>query len=46
MKNIYFLFLILLVAFSSCKTTKPVTEKKPESITKPAQATDAAPAPN
>jgi thiol-disulfide isomerase/thioredoxin len=45
MKNIYFLFLILFVAFTSCKTTKPVTEKRPENITKPAQATDAAPAP-
>lgn len=44
MKNIYFLFLILLVAFCSCKTTKPVTEKRQESITKPAQASDAAPA--
>lgn len=45
MKNIYFLFLILFVAFSSCKTTKPVTEKRPESTTMPAQTTEAAPAP-
>jgi thiol-disulfide isomerase/thioredoxin len=43
MKNIYFLFFILFVFFSGCKTTKPVAENRPEVITKPASVTDAAP---
>jgi thiol-disulfide isomerase/thioredoxin len=44
MKNIYFLYFILLVFFTGCKITKPVTENRPEIITKKAHAADSAPA--
>jgi thiol-disulfide isomerase/thioredoxin len=42
MKKIYLLFFFLLLIFSGCKTTKPVIKNSPESVTKPAVATDAA----
>ena len=43
MKSTYFLFLILIVCFSSCKSTKPVAGSKHDSVVKP--ATDAQPSP-
>lgn len=43
MKKIYFLFLILLVSFSGCKTIKPVAGKSPEAIRKPVIITDVIP---
>jgi thiol-disulfide isomerase/thioredoxin len=44
MKNICFSFFLLLIILSGCKTTKPVSENKPEAKTIPASVTDAAPA--
>jgi len=43
MKNIFFLLIILVVCFSSCKTTKPMAENKPAVITKEAAIKDVAP---
>jgi thiol-disulfide isomerase/thioredoxin len=43
MKKNYFLFFIFLVFLISCKSTKPVVEKRPEVITKPVPVTDVAP---
>jgi thiol-disulfide isomerase/thioredoxin len=45
MKNICFLFFILFVFFSGCKTAKPLAENKPELITKPGTVTEVAPPP-
>jgi len=42
MKKSCFLFFILLVMFSGCKTTKPLAENKPHAITEPATVTDSA----
>jgi thiol-disulfide isomerase/thioredoxin len=43
MKKKYILFFILFVLFSSCKTTRPVAEKSPETVTKPVPVVDVAP---
>ena len=43
MKNIFFPLLILLLFFSSCKSTKPIVHSKSDTITKSAVAADAAP---
>jgi len=43
MKKNYFLFFIFLVFLISCKSTKPVVEKRQQVITKPVPVTDVAP---
>ena len=43
MKNIYCLFIIIPVFLSSCKTTKPVSEKNPEIITNQVAITEVTP---
>jgi thiol-disulfide isomerase/thioredoxin len=43
MKKIYYLFFIIAVLFSGCKTTKPVSENKSETISKQPAVPDVAP---
>jgi len=43
MKNLYFPLFILLLLFSSCKSTKPIVHSKSDTNTKSAVAADAAP---
>jgi thiol-disulfide isomerase/thioredoxin len=43
MKNIYFLFIVIIVFLNGCKTTKPLVENSPETISKPVIAKDVAP---
>jgi thiol-disulfide isomerase/thioredoxin len=43
MKNIYFLLIVLVFCFNSCKTTKPLAENKPAVITKESAIRDVAP---
>ena len=43
MEKNYFLFFIFLVFLISCKSTKPVVEKRQQVITKPVPVTDVAP---
>jgi thiol-disulfide isomerase/thioredoxin len=43
MKKICFAFITIFVLFSSCKTTKPAADVKPEVTAKPANVSDAEP---
>jgi len=43
MKNILFLFIILLVSFSGCETVKPVVGQRAEVLATPVPVTDSAP---
>jgi thiol-disulfide isomerase/thioredoxin len=44
MKNIYFLFFILIIFFSGCKSAKPLAKTKTEANPKPAIVADVTPA--